>query len=198
MALESLLLLLLAAPRMRLAPRYLSLGGAPISGVRHARIPPQHPLAIGLALHGIANTPRARWPARHGRDGAAGNSDSDRRRPGDAARTSARPSWRADKTRLIWWIALQGGSLGSPLVGCSGDLLRLNNDAAHIAEDVAADRNQDLLLCDAVSQPVDHIAKMMTNGRHRNGLLARTNPGSPAVVAGVTTIKANCALGSPG
>ena len=119
MALESLLLLSLAALRMWLAPAYFSFGGARISRVRHAPMPPRQPPVVGLALRGIANTLRARWSAPHRRDGGE---DVD-----------AAIMWGAGKTPRIWWIALEGGSLGSFLVGFSGDLLRLNNYAEHIA-----------------------------------------------------------------
>ena len=74
-------------------------------------MPPRQPPVVGLALRGIANTLRARWSAPHRRDGGE---DVD-----------AAIMWGAGKTPRIWWIALEGGSLGSFLVGFSGDLLRL-------------------------------------------------------------------------
>ncbi|MEF3367913.1 hypothetical protein V3H18_15370, partial [Methylocystis sp. 9N] len=67
--------------------------------------------------------------------------------------------------------------LGIP--NCAGDVLRLANYAARVAEGVAAGPNDDLMLFTANGQPTDNLAKAMANmaaveigpARPREGLI---------------------------
>ena len=46
---------------------------------------------------------------------------------------------------------------------CSGDLIRINNYATHIAEGIAAGPDQDLHLFTADGQPTENLARALAN-----------------------------------
>ena len=134
------------------------------------RMLPQRPLPMGLAPHGIFNTVRARWLATHLPGGAprAGF----RRAPSPRARlTSLAPepttprinahetSETEPKTRIF---AHEQAPPASPL-DCSGDLIRINNYASHIAEGIAPGPDQDLHLFTADGQPTENLARALAN-----------------------------------
>jgi hypothetical protein len=157
------------APTQCSASLNLSLGGPLVSRAGLSRMLPQRPLPMGLAPRGIANTLRARWLAAHGRGGVA------------FAATRVRSPTRQKKLDLepapaiaegmgeTPHKALVGGGASAaiapfaPVADCSGDLIRINNYASHIAEGVAGSPDQDLHLFDEAGQPSENLAKVMTN-----------------------------------
>lgn len=143
-----------------------------------ARMLPQRVVPMGLAPRGIENTLRARWLAAHGRGGANARTArrtlalpldllpapsimagvSERRSP-PAAPPNPKPS--ASDADIAALPPPPASPLGVP--NCSGDVLRLANYAARVAEGVAAGPNDDLMLFTANGQPTDNLAKAMAN-----------------------------------
>lgn len=158
-----------------------------------ARMLPQRVVPMGLAPRGIEHTLRARWLAAHGRGGVNARTArrtlalpldllpapsimagvSERRSPPAAPPSPKRPASDAD----IAALPPPAPPLGIP--NCAGDVLRLANYAARVAEGVAASPNDDLLLFTANGQPTDNLAKAMANmaaveigpARPREGLI---------------------------
>ena len=153
------------APSQCAAPA-VAFGGSP--GV--SRMLPQRPVPMGLAPHGLFNTVRARWLATHLPGGAlrAGL----RRPPTARARLTGltpaptTPSINAHetsetepKTRFF----AHGDALPATPLDCSGDLIRINNYATHIAEGIAPGPDQDLHLFTADGQPTENLARALSN-----------------------------------
>lgn len=158
--------------------------GAPASREGLARMMPQRVLPMGLARQGLQNTLRARWLAAHGRGGigpAPAQSriaDTPDLMPAPsimAGVSEARP--RREKTKpapapdLDTVAGLKPlpppsyaslSSLGG-MVDCSGELARIANYAAHVADGVAASPNDDLLLFTTSGQPTGNLAKVLAN-----------------------------------
>jgi hypothetical protein len=129
------------------------------SGV--SRMLPQRPIAMGaaqigadLAPHGIFNTVRARWLATHLRGGRP--LSGFRRRPSAPLTHLAATPTSAPRV-------FAHDSAPPPLADCSGDMIRINNYATHIAEGIAAGPDQDLHLFAADGQPTDNLAKALAN-----------------------------------
>jgi hypothetical protein len=135
-----------------------------------SRMLPQRPLPMGLAPHGIFNTVRARWLATH-LPGGAPRAGFRRPPPARVRLTSLTPasttppvnahemSETEPKTRIF---AHEDASPAAPL-GCSGDLIRINNYATHIAEGIAPNADQDLHLFTADGQPTENLARALAN-----------------------------------
>ena len=131
---------------------------------------PQRPLPMGLAPHGLFNTVRARWLATH-LPGGAPRAGLRRPPPARARSTSQVPapttpsiiahetSETGPKTRIF---AHEDASPATPL-DCSGDPIRINNYATHIAEGIAPNADQDLLLFTADGQPTENLARALAN-----------------------------------
>ena len=132
---------------------------------------PQRPVPMGLPPHGLLNTARARWLTTH-LPGGAPRAGFRHARPAPQARlTSLVPapttpsiiahetSETGPKTRIF---AHQEAS-PAPLVDCSGDLIRINNYATHIAEGIAAGPDEDLHLFTADGQPTENLARALAN-----------------------------------
>jgi hypothetical protein len=158
--------------------------GLPASREGLARMMPQRVLPMGLARQGLQNTLRARWLAAHGR-GGIGPAPA-QSRIADTPELMPAPSImagvseqhpRRDKTKptpapdLDTVAGLKPlpppsyaslSSLGG-MVDCSGELARIANYAAHIAEGVTATPNDDLLLFKASGQPTGNLAKALAN-----------------------------------
>jgi hypothetical protein len=136
-----------------------------------SRMLPQRPLPMGLAPHGIFNTARARWLATHLPGGAPRTGFRRARfapqvRPASLAPASTTPSINAHetsetgpKTRIF---AHEDASPATPL-DCSGDSIRINNYATHIAEGIAPNADQDLHLFTADGQPTENLARALAN-----------------------------------
>jgi hypothetical protein len=132
---------------------------------------PQRPVPMGLAPHGLFNTVRARWLATH-LPGGAPRAGLRRAPPPPQLRlTSPVPapttpsiiahetSETGPKTR----ISAHEETPQAPLVDCSGDLIRINNYATHIAEGIAPGPDQDLHLFTADGQPTENFARALAN-----------------------------------
>ncbi len=130
---------------------------------------PQRPIPMGLAPHGVFNTVRARWLAAH-LPGGAPRVGLHRARPAvsqaSLAPASSTPSIIAHetsetepKTRIFAHV---DASPATPL-DCSGDLIRINNYATHIAEGIAPGPDQDLHLFTADGQPTENLARALAN-----------------------------------
>jgi hypothetical protein len=131
---------------------------------------PQRPLPMGLAPHGLFNTVRARWLATHLPDGAP-RAGLRRPPPARARLTSQAPApttpsiipHETSETEPKTRIFAHEGTPPAPLVDCSGDLIRINNYAIHIAEGIAAGPDQDLHLFAADGQPTENFARALAN-----------------------------------
>ena len=135
-----------------------------------SRVLPQRPVPMGLAPHGLFNTVRARWLATH-LPGGAPRAGFRRPPPARVRLTSvaAAPttpriiahetSETEPKTRII---AHEEAPPATPL-DCSGDLIRINNYATHIAEGIAPSADQDLHLFTADGQPTENLARALAN-----------------------------------
>ncbi len=166
--------------------------GPPASREGLAQMMPQRVVPMGVAPQGIQNTLRARWLAAHGR-GGVGPAPAGAKLPETpdlipapsimAGVAEARP--RREKPRLVHPPAaevitglkllppppLSGPSTASlvspPSLGgvmdCSGEMTRIANYAAHLAEGVAASPNDDLLLFDAAGRPTGNLARALVN-----------------------------------
>ena len=131
---------------------------------------PQRPVPMGLAPHGLFNTVRARWLATH-LPGGSPRVGFRRARPERVKLTSLAPasttpsiiahetSETEPKTRIF---AHGDASPATPL-DCSGDLIRINNYATHIAEGIAPGPDQDLHLFTADGQPTENFARALAN-----------------------------------
>jgi hypothetical protein len=133
-----------------------------------SRMLPQRPVAMGLAPHGLFNTVRARWLATHMPGGGmrVGFRAAPPIRVVNLARAAKTPRINAQetsetepKTRMI---AHQDASPPAP-VDCSGDLIRINNYATHIAEGITLNPDQDLHLFTAEGQPTENLARALAN-----------------------------------
>ena len=135
-----------------------------------SRMLPQRPLPMGLAPHGLFNTVRARWLATH-LPGGAPRTGFRPARPAQVSLASLAPapttpsinahemSETEPKTRNF---AHEDASPTTPL-DCSGDLVRINNYATHIAEGIAPNADQDLHLFTADGQPTENLAIALAN-----------------------------------
>ena len=132
---------------------------------------PQRPIPMGLAPHGVFNTARARWLATH-LPGGAPRAGFRRARFAPQARlaslapASTPPSINAHETSETGpktRIFAHEETPPAPLVNCSGDLIRINNYATHIAEGIAAGPDQDLHLFAADGQPTENFARALAN-----------------------------------
>jgi hypothetical protein len=135
-----------------------------------SRMLPQRPVPMGLAPHGLFNTVRARWLATH-LPGGASRTGLRRAPPARVRLTSLAPtpttppiiahesSETEPKTRIS---AHEEAPPAAPLV-CSGDLIRINNYATHIAEGIATGPDQDLHLFTADGQPTENLARALAN-----------------------------------
>ena len=152
--------------RRNVPPRPWPSGFPPASQVL-----PQRPLPMGLAPHGLFNTVRARWLATH-LPGGAPRAGIRRARAAPRVRvTSLAPppatpriiaqetSETEPKTRIS---AHEEAPPPAPL-DCSGDLIRINNYATHIAEGIASGPDQDLHLFTADGQPTESLARALAN-----------------------------------
>lgn len=158
--------------------------GVPASREGMARMMPQRVVPMGLAPHGLQNTLRARWLAAHGRGGVGPA-------PMRGARTApldmiATPSImagvdeprqkrskepRAPKEEALDTVASLGALPSrapalpplTPMLSCTGELDRIANYAAHLAEGIAAGPNDDLFLFDTSGRPTGNLAKALAN-----------------------------------
>lgn len=139
--------------------------GAPIKP-NLSRMLPQRPVPMGLAPRGLGNTLRARWLAAH-RSGFAARGA--RRRAGGASGLDLPPAPE---------IAVGMGEPAharpppptapalaplAPLANCADERLRVANYAAHIAEGVAANQDQDLGLVAPDGTPTANFVKVLAN-----------------------------------
>lgn len=166
--------------------------GAPASREGMARMMPQRVVPMAIAPRGLQNTLRARWLAAHGRGGVgaapmrarpaeapdlmpapsimAGVSEA-RPRKG-----KIKPPRGADVDSVAGLTLLPPPVPAQPMsqapaspppplgtVDCSGELARIANYAAHVAEGVVASPNDDLLLFAADGQPTGNLAKVLLN-----------------------------------
>ncbi|MFY9833757.1 MAG: hypothetical protein WAK66_13730 [Methylocystis sp.] len=136
-----------------------------------SRMLPQRPLPMGLAPHGLFNTVRARWLATHLPGGAL---RAGLRRPPPAPRVRltgltpapTTPSINAHETSETepkTRIFAHGDAPPATPLDCSGDLIRINNYATHIAEGIAPGPDQDLHLFTADGQPTENFARALAN-----------------------------------
>ena len=111
---------------------------------------------------------RAGWrriclAARRGRGSAA------RGRPAGAVRLAPAPTTpsinahETSETEPKTRIFAHEDASPAPLVDCSGDLIRINNYATHIAEGIAPNTDQDLHLFTADGQPTENLARALAN-----------------------------------
>ncbi|WP_036286383.1 hypothetical protein [Methylocystis sp. ATCC 49242] len=158
--------------------------GPPASRAGMARMLPQRVVPMGLAPRGIQNTLRARWLAAHGRGGVGGGVAS--RRGSSAAldllpapsimegvsEIRSRKRERVDPKTITPDVetpsAMATASLPPlppirSLGDCSGELARIANYAAYVAEGVVSGPNEDLMLFTAAGQPTGNLAKVMAN-----------------------------------
>lgn len=124
---------------------------------------------MGLAPHGVFNTVRARWLAAH-LPGGAPRVGLHRARPAvsqaSLAPASSTPSIIArqtSETEPQTRIFAHGDASPATPPDCSGDLIRINNYATHIAEGIAAGPDQDLHLFAADGQPTENFARALAN-----------------------------------
>lgn len=164
-----------AAPRL---PAVIS--SPPASHARMARMPPQRVMPMGLAPRGIQNTLRARWLAAHGRGGVnpktarlpLGRPVDLMPAPSIMAGISELPARREKFAELIrpapqTMIAdLPTPTPLPPLTtvsNCSGELARIANYAANVAQGVVGGPNEDLALFTPDGLPTENLAKVMAN-----------------------------------
>ena len=143
-----------------------------------ARMLPQRVVPMGLAPRGLENTLRARWLASHGRGGVGpaptrralsdpldmmpapsimeGVSEARGRRREKQAATKAAPP--TETTPSPSSLPQFPG-----VVDCSGELARIANYAARVAEGVVAGPNDDLMLFTAAGLPTGNLARVMGN-----------------------------------
>ncbi|QGM98344.1 hypothetical protein [Methylocystis parvus] len=156
--------------------------GPPASREGLARMMPQRVVPMGIAPRGLQNTLRARWLAAHGRGGVgpaplrSAHSETIDMMATPSIMTGvaeARPR-RAEKlakprpveTDIDAIAALPPPAPSPPLSGvvdCSGELARIANYAAHLAEGIATTPNEDLALFDVSGQPTGNLAKALAN-----------------------------------
>ncbi len=161
--------------------------GLPASREGLAHMMPQRVVPMGLAPRGLQNTLRARWLAAHGRGGVGSPLARPAETPdlmptpsimagvAEARSRREKPKPREPDMDVIAGLkllpppaSLSGTATGSPpplgtVADCSGDLGRIANYAAHLAEGVAASPNDDLGLFDAAGRPTDNLAKALVN-----------------------------------
>jgi hypothetical protein len=133
-----------------------------------SRMLPQRPVQMGLAPHGLFNTVRARWLAAHLPGGAlrAGFRRARPARVTSLAAASTTPSvnaHEASETEPKTRIFAHTDASPAPPLDCSGDLIRVNNYATHIAEGIVPSADQDLQLFTADGQPTENLARALTN-----------------------------------
>jgi hypothetical protein len=160
--------------------------GMPTSRGGMARMLPQRVVPMGPAPRGLQSTLRARWLAAHGRGGGGaspsakshfvgppdlmpapsimeGVSEARRQRPKARLEPPA-PAPALDAAASL--ASLPAPPPLPPLGGtfdCSGELARIANYAAHVAEGIAATPNDDLQLFDGAGQPTDNLARALVN-----------------------------------
>lgn len=143
-------------------------------------MPPQRVMPMGLAPRGIQNTLRARWLAAHGRGGVnpktarlpLGRPVDLMPAPSIMAGISELPARREKFAELIrpapqTMIAdLPTPTPLPPLTtvsNCSGELARIANYAANVAQGVVGGPNEDLALFTPDGLPTENLAKVMAN-----------------------------------
>jgi hypothetical protein len=162
--------------------------GLPASREGLARMMPQRVVPMGLARQGLQNTLRARWLAAHGRGGIGPAPAQSRiaatpdlmpapsimagvaeERP---RRGKAKPLREPDFDTVAGLKPLPppspspaAASLSSPggVVDCSGELARIANYAAQLADGIAATPNDDLALFTVAGQPTGNLARALAN-----------------------------------
>ena len=136
-----------------------------------SRMLPQRPVPMGLAPHGLFNTARARWLAAH-LPGGAPRAGFHRPPPARARLTSLAPAapttpsinaHETSETEPKTRIFAHEEAPPATTRDCSGDLIRINNYATHIAEGIAAGPDQDLHLFTADGQPTENLARALAN-----------------------------------
>ncbi len=135
-----------------------------------SRMLPQRPLPMGLAPHGLFNTVRARWLATH-LPGGALRAGLRRPPPARVRLTGLTPApttpsinaHETSETELKTRIFAHGDAPPATSLDCSGDLIRINNYATHIAEGIAPGPDQDLHLFTADGQPTENLARALAN-----------------------------------
>ena len=135
-----------------------------------SRMLPQRPLRMGLATHGLFNTVRARWLATH-LPGGAPRAALHRPPPARVRSTTPAPApttpsinaHEASETEPKTRIFAHGDASPATPLDCSGDLIRINNYATHIAEGIALGPDQDLHLFTADGQPTENLARALAN-----------------------------------
>jgi hypothetical protein len=157
---------------------------------------PQRIVPMGLAPRGLQNTLRARWLASHGRGGV--NPKTARRplaKPADllpapsimagvseipARREKLAELVRPEPQTTIADLPPVPAPRAPPLVSnCAGELARIANYAANIAQGVVGGPNEDLALFTPAGLPTENLAKVMANmaaveigpARPRDGLI---------------------------
>ncbi len=131
---------------------------------------PQRPLPMGLAPHGLFNTVRARWLATH-LPGGALRAGLRRPPPARVRLTGLTPApttpsinaHETSETEPKTRIFAHGDAPPTTPLDCSGDLIRINNYATHIAEGIAPGPDQDLHLFTADGQPTENLARALAN-----------------------------------
>jgi hypothetical protein len=166
-----------SAPRL---PAVIS--SPPASRAGMARRPPRRIAPMGLAPRGIQNTLRARWLAAHGRGGV--NPKTARLplapptgllpAPSIMAGVSELPARREKFVELIRPAPQTTiADLPTPpaprpppdavVSNCGGELARIANYAANVAQGVVGGPNEDLALFTAAGLPTENLAKVMAN-----------------------------------
>lgn len=168
----------------------------PRAGAGIYRMLPQRIVPMGLAPRGLQNTLRARWLASHGRGGV--NPKTARRplaKPADllpapsimagvseipARREKLAELVRPEPQTTIADLPPAPAPRAPPLVSnCAGELARIANYAANIAQGVVGGPNEDLALFTPAGLPTENLAKVMANmaaveigpARPRDGLI---------------------------
>ena len=166
--------------------------GVPASRASVPGMLPQRVVPMGLAPRGIQNTVRARWLASHGRGGVARLAKKARRSKltmvatargvddlmraptiaegmGEPPnkRSDVRPSFEPglsllDKSKPEPSPPSPAPAPG-PSASCAGELARIANYAARVAEGVAKGPDDDLGLFSADGTPTENLVKVMAN-----------------------------------
>ncbi|PPD45478.1 MAG: hypothetical protein CTY15_03555, partial [Methylocystis sp.] len=165
--------------------------GAPASRAGMARMLPQRVVPMGLAPRGLQNTLRARWLAAHGRGGvgpawtpaqrtlsenldlmaapsimegvAETRSRRNRARSAEPKPELEAPELAANAALAAKPIALSPAAPLTGMVDCSGELARIANYAAHLADGVAPSPDADLLLFTVSGDPTGNLARALAN-----------------------------------
>ncbi len=166
-----------ARPGMRMLPqRIVPMGPLPRArrlaahgrGGAGASSDPPDLMPAPSIMAGVSEAPRQRPRARPERPAPpsmAGVSDAPRERPKAQPKP---PAPDLDATASVASLpALPPAPPSLPplggIVDCSGEIARIANYAAHVAEGIAATPNDDLQLFDATGQPTDNLSRALIN-----------------------------------